>query len=158
MRAPRRYTRPSIHAPRDACISLARVQEMRAPLLLRASKTCARRSSCVRPKMAAPTGARAKDARATATRDAKMRVSEQLQKVRPSLVAPILSATFSPTIRRSVKGGSAIKELAPPSIQRPPAEFFLHRPKSIRSIFSLSTTPLSLEFSAIVEFSRDDRV
>src|SRR4051812_24319051 len=49
MHAPRRYTRPSIHAPRDACISLARVQEMRAPLLLRASKTCACRSSCVCP-------------------------------------------------------------------------------------------------------------
>src|SRR3954462_2236664 len=60
MRAPRRYTRPSIHVPRDACISLARVQEMCAPLLLRASKTCARRSSWVCPKMAAPTGARAK--------------------------------------------------------------------------------------------------
>src|SRR3954469_21943883 len=33
MRAQRGYTRPCLHAPRDACILLARVQDMRAPFL-----------------------------------------------------------------------------------------------------------------------------
>src|SRR4051812_22611538 len=37
MRVPRRYTRPSLHAPRGACIFLARVQEMPA-----AATSCAR--------------------------------------------------------------------------------------------------------------------
>src|SRR4051812_32143345 len=116
MRAPRRYTRPSLHAPRDACISFARAQEMRAPPTCarprhtRATAFCTRAQdipahflfACA-PKMAAPSAKM--HAPPPATRDAKMRAFEQLRKVRLSLVASVLLATFSPTIRRSVKGG-----------------------------------------------------
>src|SRR5207245_2095668 len=46
-RAPRGYTRPHMHAPRDACISFVRVQEMRAPLpSARALKRCVRLGTC----------------------------------------------------------------------------------------------------------------
>src|SRR4051812_14880612 len=73
-----------------------------------------------------------KDAHAAATRDAKMCASEQLRGVRPSIVASVLLATFSPTIRRNVKGGLAIKEASPPPIM-PPDRFFFQRPNSISS-------------------------
>src|SRR3954469_22246963 len=85
MRVPRRYTCPSLHAPRGACISLARVQKMSTPASyahsrdtraasyacvqdmhapLRASKTCTCR----------PLPACAKDGHANRDR-AKMHVS-----------------------------------------------------------------------------------
>src|SRR4051812_30660898 len=59
-----------------------------------------------------------------ATRNAKIHAFEQLREVLPSLVASVLLATFSPTIRRSVKGGLAIKEASSPSIQAPRPNFF----------------------------------
>src|SRR3954469_25624825 len=102
MRAPKRYTRPSLHAPRRACAFLGRVQMIRAPSSYMRAEDIRALCLCVRPRYAratpaacvqdmhaplflrAPRDGRAnrracKDARAAATRDAKMRASEQLQ-------------------------------------------------------------------------------
>src|SRR4051812_8010808 len=73
--------------------------------------------------------AQCKDARATPLLLATQRCArfERLREVRPSLVASFLLATFSPTIRRRVKGGSAIKEGLSPTDQPPsppPSSFF----------------------------------
>src|SRR3954464_3609220 len=107
MRAPRRYTRPSLHAPRGACIFLARVQMMPTPSPYTRAGDIRAPCLCVRPRHAratpaayvqdmhaplflrAPRDGRAnrracKDACAATTRDAKMRASEQLRGVRPS--------------------------------------------------------------------------
>src|SRR5436190_10691958 len=54
MRAPRRYTRPSLHALRDACIFLARAQEMRAIPTCAHPRHTRAIPSCVRAKMHAP--------------------------------------------------------------------------------------------------------
>src|SRR3954468_11639552 len=62
-------------------------QETRASLL-RAPKTCARHASLRAPKDGSAHRRACKDTRATATRDAKMRTSKQLQGCDPVLSLP----------------------------------------------------------------------
>src|SRR5436190_4844092 len=57
MRAPRRYTRPSLHAPRGACIFLARVQMMPAPSPYTLAEDIRAPCLCVRPRHARATPA-----------------------------------------------------------------------------------------------------
>src|SRR4051812_42448942 len=116
----RGYTRLYMHAPRDACISFARVQEMRAPLL----------SMCV-PRCARPCFLRASpNARPPASRDAKMRAPLLLATQRCARLGsyrnrdlvssiPFFQPRSLPRSGTSVKGGSTIKEPPPPSVKPP---------------------------------------
>src|SRR5436190_1094182 len=141
---PRHACTKKIHAPQLACAKRrmhpldARSRDTRATALMRASKACARRPLLACAKDGRANGRACKDARVAAIRIAKMRASGQLQELRPSLHASVLPAMFSPTIRRNVKGGWAIKRASPPPMQAP--GHFLPQ----ATLHLLPTTPLQL--------------